>query len=218
MLDALPHLDADHAALSLNARFTANDAQGLLTHVLRYRPYGHIALISSFGAESVVLLHMAAEIDPATPVLFLDTGRRFSETLTYQEEITARLGLRNVARIAPPQDALTLTDATGDLRRINPDASRALRKVAPFEAALEGFAGWITGHKRIHGGTSAAPELAEAENGHLKLNPLAHWSAADIAAYCDTHELPRHQLSLKGDGSGLRALRQPEVQWSSRAG
>ena len=199
--DALPHLDADHAARSLNARFAATDAQGLLAHVLRYRPYGRFTLVSSFGAESVVLLHMAAEIDPAVPVLFLDTGKLFDETLAYQEEVTARLGLRNFARITPFEGAVAITDPAGDLHRINPDACCALRKVAPLEGALEGFAGWISGRKRFHGGARAVLELAEAEEGRLRLNPLAHWKPDDIAAYFDAHGLPRHPLTAQGFSS-----------------
>ncbi|NIP75921.1 MAG: phosphoadenosine phosphosulfate reductase family protein, partial [Xanthomonadales bacterium] len=82
----------------------------LLDDVIRHQYPGGIALVSSFGADSAVLLHMVAKIDPATPVLFLDTGMLFPETLTYQRDLAARLGLTDLRVIRPDPQDLALDD------------------------------------------------------------------------------------------------------------
>lgn len=190
---------AIEAAAEINDRFAPKDACGVIAHALTAR--GRIALVSSFGAESVVLLHMAAGVDRATPVLFVETGMLFAETLNYQKRVAARLGLSNIEIVRPDPVQLLTRDTDGLLHLADTDACCQLRKVEPLEAALAPFDGWISGRKRIHGGQRIALNLAEADGGQLKLNPLAHWSAREIANYMDVHDLPRHPLAGKGFAS-----------------
>jgi phosphoadenosine phosphosulfate reductase len=168
-------------------------AQSLLGWALSDPGFGRTALVSSFGAESVVLLHMVSEVDPATPVLFLDTEMLFPETLAYQEEVAETLGLTGIRRIGPAAG-----DPDGTLHRTDPDACCALRKTEPLERALEPFDAWITGRKRYQGGARRALPLVEPDGGRLKINPLAAWSREDVGAYMGRHALPRHPLVAKG--------------------
>ncbi len=159
---------------------------------------GRIALVSSFGAEAAVLLHMAAQIDPALPVIFLDTGKLFGETRRYRDVLVDRLGLRDVRTIEPDIARIAADDPDGTLWRSAPDRCCALRKVEPLDRALAGFDAWINGRKRSHGGLRAALPLVEQADGKVKLNPLAEWLAPDVAAYFATHDLPPHPLEADG--------------------
>ena len=184
----------------LNARFRHHSATAVMQGALQ--DAGNIALVSSFGAESVVLLHMAAVIDPMVPVLFVDTELLFTETLVYQQEVSERLGLRNV-QIVKAAD-IAAKDPYGALRFSDTDACCALRKTAPLQAALNGFDGWITGRKRFQAGSRAALDFFEVEEtaagatGRIKINPLAHWAPEDVRAYMTENRLPRHPLVAKG--------------------
>ena len=180
----------------LNARFRHHAGIDVMAHALS--DLGHVALVSSFGAESVVLLHMAALIDRATPVLFIDTEMLFTQTLVYQQEVTERLGLTGVS-ILRAADA-RMRDPRKDLHRSDPEACCALRKSAPLNTALRPYAGWITGRKRFQSGSRAALEFFEIESGtgRIKVNPLAHWAPSDVAAYMDENRLPRHPLVAEG--------------------
>ncbi len=160
---------------------------------------GRIALVSSFGAESAVLLHMVAAIDRATPVIFLDTGKLFAETLRYRETLAARLGLGDLRTATPERERLAEVDPTGELWRSDPNSCCWQRKVEPLDAALAGFAAWITGRKRFQGGVRGALAPIEHEpDGRVKVNPLADWTEADIAAYFARHDLPPHPLAARG--------------------
>ena len=175
-----------------------SDAQTVLRHALDDQSIGPVALVSSFGAESVVLLHMIAEIDKATPVIFLDTEMLFPETLAYQREVAAQLGLTDV-RIASPDRGEVLTeDVDGILHLADTDACCDLRKTRPLEKALDGFGGWVTGRKQFQNGQRAQLPLYEKDGRRIKINPLAGWSAQDLKAYMDKHDLPRHPLVAQG--------------------
>lgn len=180
----------------LNARYRHHSATAVMQGALREA--GRIALVSSFGAESVVLLHMAAVIDRATPVLFVDTQMLFTETLVYQAEVAERLGLSNLRILRGP--GIAARDPSGDLHRTDPDACCTLRKTEPLQRALNGFDGWITGRKRFQSGSRAALDFFEAEagTGRLKVNPLAHWAPEDVRAYMEENRLPRHPLVARG--------------------
>ncbi|MBE1284774.1 MAG: phosphoadenylyl-sulfate reductase [Rhodobacteraceae bacterium] len=182
----------------LNARYRHHSATAVMQGALE--DAGHIALVSSFGAESVVLLHMAAVIDKMTPVLFVDTQMLFTETLIYQQEVSERLGLRNVQVIRASDQEIAAKDPYGALRFNDTDACCALRKTVPLQNALNGFDGWITGRKRFQAGTRAALEFFEVEDdtGRIKINPLAHWAPEDVRAYMEENNLPRHPLVAKG--------------------
>jgi len=191
-----PHANAQ----VLNRVHAASEAQVLLEDVIRHQ-YGHgVALVSSFGAESAVLLHMVAEIDRATPVLFLETGMLFPETLDYQRTLAGRLGLSDLRLIRPDPADLAGDDPDGTLHRDNTDACCFIRKTLPLRRALEPFGAWITGRKRAQAATRAGLELFEEdrENGLLKVNPLARWDGAMVRAYMRAHDLPPHPLVARG--------------------
>ncbi len=179
-------------ARALNARFAHHSARAVMDQAMT--AIGRVALVSSFGAESVVLLHMAALIDRHAPVLFLDTGFHFTETLVYQIELAERLGLTGVRRIRATTQALPRPD---------PDACCAARKTAPLRAALTDFDGWITGRKRFQSGRRSTLDFFEPDPGgdRLKINPLAHWRRQDVADYMDENRLPRHPLVARGYAS-----------------
>lgn len=176
-----------------------DETRGLLTEVLVHRRYGRAAVVSSFGAESAVMLHLVAEVAERTPVIFLDTGKLFDATLRYRDTLIERLGLTDVRSVRPDPALLAQADPDGALWRRDPDACCDLRKVVPLDAALDGFDAWISGRKRFHGGSRAALPITErSPGGRTKINPLAGWSAADIAAYMREHELPHHPLGAEG--------------------
>jgi phosphoadenosine phosphosulfate reductase len=157
-----------------------------------------IALVSSFGAEAAVLLHVVAQIDRNVPVIFLDTGKLFGETLRYRDALIARLRLTNVRNIEPDSSALALHDADGMLFRHDPDACCRLRKVEPLERALSGFSAWINGRKRFQGGLRNDIAVVEESAGRIKFNPLASWSQREIDSYFSAYDLPHHPLEAQG--------------------
>ncbi len=154
--------------------------------------------VSSFGSESAVLLHMVAQIDPATPVLFLNTGKLFGETLRYRDRLQDTLGLTDLRSIGPHPDDRAARDAEGTLWSRDTDACCNFRKVVPVRRALEGFAAQITGRKRFQTQARAGMEKVEYFEGRFRFNPLADWTQADIEAYFVAHDLPRHPLVEDG--------------------
>ena len=176
-------------------------AEKLLGDAILRRFRGRIALVSSFGAEAAALLHLVATVDPATPVIFLDTGKLFGETLAYRDHLVRRLGLGDVRSTGPDPEQLRQRDPDGTLWMRDPDACCALRKAEPLARALAPFDAWINGRKRHHGGDRAALRMVELVDGRTKLNPLADWDAQDIDAYLTRHDLPRHPLVAQGYGS-----------------
>ena len=194
-----PHPELRAAVLA--GRYAGLDGAALLRPLIEREFPGRIALVSSFGTEAAVLLVLAAEVDPGLPVIFLETGKHFPETLDYRDRLIARLGLTDVRSIAPGRAETILRDRQGELWRHDPDACCALRKVRPLARALEGFDAWITGRKRYQGGERAGLAAIEAAQGRIKVNPLAGWSRDRIeAAFVDTG-LPRHPLEAEGYGS-----------------
>ena len=183
----------------LNRTHSGHAAADLLADMIRCEYRGEIALVSSFGADAVVLLHMVSRIDPATPVLFLETGMLFAETLAYQRRLARQLGLSDVRLIrADPQD-IDMLDPDAGLHADNPDGCCYLRKTLPLRRALAPFAASITGRKRHQAATRAALPLFEADGTrHLRINPLANWSPANVRDYIVTHDLPRHPLVARG--------------------
>jgi len=153
-----------------------------------------LALVSSFGAESAVLLHMVSEVKPDLPVLFLDTGMLFAQTLDYRRKLVARLGLTDVRDLRPQFEDLAVGDPGSDLWRRDTDACCHIRKVLPLDRALKGFDAWLTGRKRFHGGDRLRLPVVEHAEGKVKFNPLANWTKDDLDGYMALHELPRHPL------------------------
>jgi phosphoadenosine phosphosulfate reductase len=174
-------------------------AECVLEETITGRFAGKIALVSSFGTESAILLHMIADIDRATPVIFLDTGKLFPETLAYRDALVARLGLTDVRSVRPSGAQLAAFDPDGKLWQKDVDLCCAIRKTNPLDEALEGFGAWITGRKRAQGGGRASLAMVEAgPDGRTTVNPLAYWDDADIDAYFERHDLPRHPLQAEG--------------------
>lgn len=196
----MPLNDLDETAASLNERYRHHSATSVLAHALRDPDAGDLALVSSFGAESVVLLHMVSVARRDTPVIFLDTELLFAETLVYQQEVSERLGLTDVRVIRADQAALDRTDPDRTLHQRDTDACCDLRKTVPLQKALAPFDGWITGRKRFHGNGREALEFFEVEpgTGRIKVNPLAHWRREDVQTYMEENRLPRHPLVAKG--------------------
>lgn len=186
----------DAPALNLLTRTAA--ATVLLEDVFAWETYGPAAMVTSFGAESAVLLHLLAKVRKDAPVLFVDTQMLFAETLEYQLELSAFLGLTNMQVISADDTELRRQDAFGRLHLNNPDACCDLRKTRPLAKVLEGYDIWVSGRKRHQSATRAALETFEADGARLKLNPLADWSRNDIAAYFALHTLPKHPLLEKG--------------------
>ena len=158
-----------------------------------------LALVSSFGADSIVLLHMAAQIDREFPVIFLDTRMLFYETLTYQTQVASSLGLKNVHRIEPDETVLRLSDAQGALHQNAPDDCCHIRKTLPLDMAMSGFEASVTGRKRYQTGARASMAVVDMDHeGRARFNPLASWVASDIQAYMERHDLPAHPLVASG--------------------
>ncbi len=193
-----PEAPAEERLRVLRQNYDHLDGVDLLRVVIEREFPGRIAMVSAFGAESAVLLDLVAQLDPATPVIFLDTGKLFRETLTYGRALAARLGLTDVRTVRPDATLIDRHDAHGSLWRSGPDACCHLRKVLPLEGALSGFDAWITGRKRYHGDVRSDLRTLEAVDGRIKVNPVARWSAAQIETAMTARNLPRHPLAAKG--------------------
>lgn len=185
-------------AMQLEAETHEFYALELLDHLVHGIFPGRIALVSSFGAESAVLLDMVAQVNRHIPVIFLETGKHFTETLMYRDRLASQLGLTDVRDITPAEDDLQASDPDGMLWRHSPDRCCHIRKVLPLERALEGFDAWITGRKRYQGGERARLPRVEAAEGRIKVNPLTDWSLREIRNVFKVRDLPVHPLTKVG--------------------
>jgi phosphoadenosine phosphosulfate reductase len=185
---------ADQLDRALRAASPAEVIAAALEAVGRDR----LALVSSFGTESAALLKVMADVDAAIPVIFLDTGWLFEETLAYRDTLIATLGLRDVRSIKPAEEALEREDPERELWFSDPDACCRIRKVEPLARALRPFDGWINGRKRFQGGARAAIQVVEADGARLKFNPFANVSRQEIEAIYAQAKLPPHPLAAAG--------------------
>jgi phosphoadenosine phosphosulfate reductase len=158
----------------------------------------HLALVSSFGTESAALLKVMADVDPDIPVVFLDTGWLFEETLAYRDTLIATLGLTDVRSIKPLEETLSREDPDRELWFSDPDACCRIRKVEPLARALKPFSAWINGRKRFQGGTRAEIPVVEEDGIRLKFNPFANVSREEIEAIYKLAKLPPHPLVASG--------------------
>ena len=201
VLDTAPRFTAADAA-ALNARFAGVPTRAMLAAVIAEGLAGRIAVVSSFGAESAVLLHLIASVDSATPVMFLETGKHFPETLAYRDELMARLGLTNLINLTPDAAALAKQDESGLRWSYDPDGCCEIRKVQPLAAALTHFDASFTGRKGFQSATREGLQTFELDQtdaqGRLKINPLATWSSGQVRAYFDATGLPTHPLVAQG--------------------
>ena len=186
-----------HDAIRLNNMFRGTGTRDLLRAALGDHLLGQVALVSSFGAESAALLHLVASVDPRVPVLFLDTGKHFPETLAYRDLLAERLGL-NLQVVHPDPEQIEARDATGLRWSYDPDGCCEIRKVLPLEKAMAPFDASITGRKAHQASTRNALPRFEIDGDRLKVNPLADWTREDIAAYFAEHDLPHHPLEAQG--------------------
>jgi phosphoadenosine phosphosulfate reductase len=162
------------------------DTRELLSWVFAtHKPFGEVGVVTSFGAESAVLLHLIADVAPAAPVIFIDTGFHFDETLAYRDELAHQLGLRSVRTVRLDPLSEKRSDADRSLHLNDPDACCQLRKVKVLNHALSGFDGWISGQKRYQSHERSRIDRVEWDSarGKWKFNPLADWSTADLLTY-----------------------------------
>lgn len=190
--------DTAHSALALrHALHDASPAE-VIAAALQTVGREQLALVSSFGTESAALLKVMADVDPAIPVIFLDTGWLFEETLAYRDTLIEMLGLRAVRSIKPSEEALSRQDADRELWLSDPDACCRIRKVEPLSRALKPFAAWINGRKRFQGGARAEIAVVEDDGAKLKFNPFANVSREEIEAIYRLARLPPHPLVASG--------------------
>jgi phosphoadenosine phosphosulfate reductase len=186
------------AASRLESRFARLKATSLMRLAIEDLYPGRIALVSSFGADAAALLHMVSRIDTSTPVIFVDTGQHFPETLAYRDMLCGKLGLTNVVVAHPHADTIAREDPERFLFASDPDRCCEIRKVRPLAEAMEGYDAWITGRKSFQSADRASLPLFEAEGERIKINPLVGWSASEVLNYIAEAGLPRHPLVEKG--------------------
>jgi len=196
LIDTAPAFEQAEAD-RLNARFAGHDTPDMLAEIVP-ELRGRVAIVSSFGAESAVLLHMVAGIDKAIPLIFLNTQKIFGETLAYRDALAEQLGYTDLRVVRPDPYDLAARDGTGLRWSYDPDGCCHIRKTLPLARALAPFDAWISGRKGFQGKTRAALPRFEVEDGRLKLNPLADWDKARLDAYFEAHKLPRHPLEAQG--------------------
>ncbi|WP_395393809.1 phosphoadenylyl-sulfate reductase [Novosphingobium sp. BL-8A] len=201
LIDTGPRFD-EADAVRLNRLFRGTDTNEMLETVLREGMAGDIAIVSSFGAESAVLLHLIASVDPSVPVLFLDTGKHFPETLGYRDLLVERLGLTNLINLVPDADELAKKDESGLRWSYDPDGCCEIRKVKPLEKALLNYDASFTGRKAFQNSARATLPRFEIDTsdaqGRLKINPLIDWNPERLNAYIAEHDLPPHPLVAQG--------------------
>lgn len=196
----LPESEAEALAeaANLDALYSHLPAQEVIARAAHDHFPGRIAAVSSFGADSAVLLHMIAEIDRDLPIVFLDTGKHFEETLQYRDALVADFGLSNVQVVAPEEAALERVDPRGVLHQTDTDACCQVRKVEPMARAVLPFDAWFTGRKRFQASTRHAMPVFESVGPRIRINPLARWTTSDQADYMRKHALRANPLVAYG--------------------
>ncbi len=183
---------------ALNEAYRSASPQDVLRVAIHEIYKGKIALVSSFGAESAVLLHMAAQIEPHIPVIFVDTGKLFPETIAYRDQLARQFGLTNMLTVTPDDSLLQVKDPNGNLWETDTDGCCHIRKVLPFDQALTPYVAEISGRKRFQNDIRAQLGFFEKTERSIKVNPLINWTPAELADYIVQHDLPRHPLVAKG--------------------
>lgn len=184
--------------VALNGMFEEKDAASVLKQAIDLLGE-ELAIVSSFGADSIVLLHMVAEADRTLPVLFLDTQKHFEETLEYVERVRRELGLSNITALRPDHTDVARFDPDGVLWETDPDSCCHIRKTVPLNAALDGYGGWVTGRRRYQTSERGVlPHFELTSDDRIKVNPLAYWNYEDVEHYKRGKNLPEHALVAKG--------------------
>ncbi len=190
--------DAETKATLLASQYGKHSSADIVQRTITDEFAGRIAVVSSFGAEAAVLLSLVANVDRNTPVIFLETGKHFPETLAYRDQLVTHLGLTDVRSVSPDPGHLSDEDPDDALWRKNPDRCCHIRKVLPLERALDGFDAWLTGRKQYQGGERSDLPIFEAADGRVKINPLAVWSQSAVERWIAAHDLPKHPLAEIG--------------------
>lgn len=196
LIDSAPAFEQADAD-ALNVRFDGVGTPEMLAAIIPELK-SRLAIVSSFGAESAVLLHMVAAVDRDLPLIFVNTQKIFGETLAYRDQLAEQLGFTDLRVVRPDPYDLAASDRTGLRWSYDPDGCCDLRKVRPLRRALAPFDAWISGRKGFQSTTRAALPRFEIDEGRLKLNPLADWGKERLNAYFDDHKLPRHPLEAQG--------------------
>ncbi|MDH6230728.1 phosphoadenosine phosphosulfate reductase [Mesorhizobium soli] len=191
-------LDAEAEAAELDGLYAEKSPLEIIEQAVRRHFVGEIAAVSSFGADSAVLLHMIATVDRSVPIVFLDTGKHFGETLDYRDTLIADFGLTDLRIVTPEQAALDRDDPDGKLHLSDTDACCAIRKVEPMARGVEPFRAWFTGRKRFQAATRAALPAFEAVGPRIRINPLARWSAVELGDYMRANGLRENPLVAYG--------------------
>lgn len=214
-------LDLREMARAMDADMSGKSAEAVLETAIKELFPGRIAVLSSFGTEAAVVLHLVAQIDRSVPILFLETGKHFTETLMYRDILIDRFGFTDARELKPDPADLAAKDPNGDLWKSNPDACCAIRKVLPLQRAMQPFAAQITGRKRFQASTRKSIPLFEASaDGKIKVNPLAHWTPEMIRDAFRLFKLPPHPLFDEGYASigCAPCTRRVELGEDARAG
>ncbi len=211
-------LAAIEDAAALEARYGRLEPEDIIGAALERFGSG-LAAVSSFGADSAVLLHMIATVEPSLAVVFLETHKHFGETIEYRDALVADLGLTKLIVIEPDADQIAATDPHGMLHKANPDACCDLRKTQPLARALQPYRAWLTGRKRHQAATRSAIPVFEASGGRVRVNPLAAWGTSELVAYVRHHALRENPLVAYGYYSiGCFPCTQPSTPDDPRAG
>ncbi len=181
-------------ARNLEQRYADASTDDFLRAMIEDEFPGKIAVVSSFGAEAAVLLYLVSKIDRSIPVVFLETGMHFPQTLSYRDRISNLLNLTDVRSVTPDPEDIAQHDPDGSLWQWDTDKCCHFRKVVPLDHALGNFDAWINGRKQIHGGSRVRLPRIEAGGSLVKVNALAHWTRKEIDAAFDESGLPSHPL------------------------
>lgn len=185
----------------LNQLYGEADATAIIAAAIEEFGAG-LAAVSSFGADSAVLLHMIAQQLPSLPVLFLQTNKHFPATLRYQAQLVQELGLTDVRDLLPDNAALKAHDPLGALCLTDKDRCCDLRKTQPLAQGIAPFQAWFTGRKQFQAATRRDLPVFELVGQRVRINPLSRWSAQQLEAYRQKHHLPAHPLA----GQGYRSI------------
>lgn len=191
-------LDAFAQAAALDSLYGDLPAEAIIERAVREEFAGQIAAVSSFGADSAVLLNLIATVDRHLPVIFLDTGKHFEETLSYRDALAADFGLTRIQVVSPDDAALEQLDPQGNLHETSTDACCDIRKVEPMARGVAPVRAWFTGRKRHQAATRAALPVFESVGPRIRINPLARWTTADQADYMRKHALRENPLVAYG--------------------
>lgn len=188
---------SDVKSQALNARLETSTPQEVLEWAFTVFGAGVVAT-SSLQTQSVALLHMISETAPEIPIIFLDTGFHFPETLAFRDELANMLKL-NIRNVRAEMGHARFKQVHGELYRRDPDLCCYINKVAPLEKALENSEAWISGIRRDQTQARSDTRILSLEaNGKYKVCPLALWTEHDVWRYMHEHNLPDHPLFAQG--------------------